>query len=158
MKALQLNGVSPPTADPRVQKIVEFLRATQYRAVRIQDLASRIGLGPSRLAHLFKRETRHSIREFVLERRLLEAARLVASTEKRISAICYSVGFSDLSNFNHAFKRRFGMSPREARRRSAYSQPFAAAVSRIYQEIADDTNFSFLRTADPAFKLERPNT
>lgn len=154
MKIFQVSA-SPPTADRRVQKTIEFLQQTQYRTVQTRDLARRIGLGPSRLAHLFKRETRQSIREFVLERRLLEAARLIASTEKRISAICYSVGFSDLSNFNHAFKRRFGMSPREARHRCAYWEPVAPAISTSYQEIADGTKSSFLQTHSHAFKLER---
>jgi|SRR6185369_15258254 AraC-like DNA-binding protein len=157
MKAFQASGVSPPTVDRRVQRTVEFLQETQYRTVRIHDLARRIGLGPSRLAHLFKRETHQSIREFVLEKRLLEAARLVTSTEKRISAICYSVGFSDLSNFNHAFKRRFGMSPREARHRCVNSELSAPGISTTYQEIADDTNFSFLQTAGHGFKLEQRN-
>jgi AraC-like DNA-binding protein len=155
MKALQVNDGWPPIADRRVQEIIEFLQKTQYRTVRIQDLAKGIGLSPSRLAHLFKRETRQSIREFVLEKRLLEAARLLASTEKRISAICYSVGFSDVSNFNHAFKRSFGMSPREARRRRAHPSRSLTKISTINQEIADDTNSSVLQTADPAFKLER---
>ena len=157
MNGLRINGAPPAIGDRRVQKIVSFLEETKYRTVRIQELAKRIGVGPSRLAHLFKLETQQSIREFVLERRLIEVARLVATTEKRISAICYSVGFTDLSNFNHAFKRRFGMSPREARRRCAYSELSTAGFSTIYQEIAESTNSSVLQTADVAFKLELRN-
>jgi len=144
MKGLRINGAPTPIADRRVQKVISFLEETKYRTVRIRDLAKTIGVGPSRLTHLFKCETQQSIRKFVLERRLLEAARLLASTEKRISAICYLVGFTDLSNFNHAFKRRFGMSPREARRRCTYSEPVAGGFSTIYQEIAGSTNSSVL--------------
>jgi AraC family transcriptional regulator of arabinose operon len=129
MNGSRIHGVSTPIADRRVQKTVEFLQEIQYRPVRVQDLARRIGLGPSRLTHVFKLQTRQSIREFIHERRLLEAARLLISTEERISSICYSVGFSDLSNFNHAFKRRFGMSPREARRRGVPSELFTPALA-----------------------------
>ena len=40
---------------------------------------------------------------------------LIVQTHERISQIAYSVGFGDVSNFNHAFKRRFHMSPRQYR-------------------------------------------
>jgi AraC-like DNA-binding protein len=57
---------------------------------------------------------------------------LGATGEERISVI--SVGFGDVSNFNHAFKKRFGMPPR------AYRESIRnAADSNSYQEKADDT-------------------
>ena len=77
----------------------------------MSDLAQSVGLGASRLEHLFKSEARISIRDFVRERRLSEAAVMLRTTEERISTICYAVGFSDVSNFSHAFKKRFGVSP-----------------------------------------------
>ena len=43
------------------------------------------------------------------------AAMLIVQSHERISQIAYSVGFGDVSNFNHSFKRRFGMSPRQYR-------------------------------------------
>jgi transcriptional regulator GlxA family with amidase domain len=101
--------------DRRIRRVVEWLEGDWRRPLRLADLAGRVGLGVSRLEHLFKTHTKLSIREFVREKRLLEAAQLLASTDERVSQIGYAVGFRDMSNFDHAFKRRFGMSPREYR-------------------------------------------
>jgi AraC-type DNA-binding domain-containing proteins len=105
--------------DRRVRRIVELLQEKWPDAVRVRDLAQRVGLGASRLEHLFKNDAKVTIREFVHERRLLAAADLLLTTDERVSAICHRVGFNDVSNFNHAFKRRFGLPPREFRARDS---------------------------------------
>lgn len=85
----------------------------------MSELAARLGLSASRLEHLFKEHVNLSIRAYVHERRLRRAAELIASTDERISQICYASGFSDPSNFNHAFKKSFGVTPKEYRRATA---------------------------------------
>lgn len=37
--------------------------------------------------------------------------------DRGISAVAYDVGFSDLSYFNRVFRRRFGATPSDVRRR-----------------------------------------
>jgi AraC-like DNA-binding protein len=81
-------------------------------------LAANIGLSTSRLAHLFRDNAGMSIQSYIVEQRLQAAAKLIVQSDERISQIAYRVGFNDVSNFNHAFKRRFGMSPRQYRARS----------------------------------------
>jgi len=96
----------------RVRSVLE----EQYRdPPSIDQLAETVGLSASRLAHLFRREIGKSIQGYVIERRLLMAAMLIVQSHEQISQIAYSVGFGDVSNFNHSFKRRFGMSPRQYR-------------------------------------------
>jgi AraC family transcriptional regulator of arabinose operon len=101
--------------DRRIRKIVQVIDECWRMPVRVEDLARHVGVGVSRLEHLFKDEARISIREFIHERRLREAARLLVSTEERVSVISFSVGFQHVSNFNHAFKKRYGVSPRQYR-------------------------------------------
>lgn len=101
--------------DRRVRSIVAWLDIEWREPVRVTELARQVGLGASRLEHLFKVHAKTSIRDFVRERRLLEAAERLAASEERISVISFGVGFGDVSNFNHAFKKRFGVSPREYR-------------------------------------------
>ena len=101
--------------DRRVIWIVQLLEHRWHAHVRLSELARIVGLGESRLQHLFKQETRISIREYIRERRLREAARMLEQTEERISVISFRVGFQHVANFNHAFKKSFGVSPREYR-------------------------------------------
>ena len=80
-------------------------------------LAKRHGITPRYIGALFEREAT-SFSHYVRERRLARALRLLTSAGHAhllISAIAYEVGFSDVSNFNHAFRRHYGASPSEAR-------------------------------------------
>jgi AraC-like DNA-binding protein len=101
--------------DRRIRRVASVLDEQYRDPPSIEQLADGVGLSGSRLAHLFRDETGASIQTYVVERRLFMAAMLIVQTDERISQIAYSVGFGDVSNFNHSFKRRFAMSPREYR-------------------------------------------
>jgi AraC-like DNA-binding protein len=103
--------------DRRVREVLDLLEAQWPQQLRTRDLAATVNLGTSRLAHLVKESTQLSIRDRIRHRRIAEAAHLLVTTHQRISEICYSVGFSDVSNFNHAFRRELGVSPGEYRER-----------------------------------------
>jgi AraC-like DNA-binding protein len=57
--------------------------------------------------------------EFLLGQRLAYARRLLNDprfSSRPIASIAFDAGFADLSTFNRAFRRRFGMTPSEMRR------------------------------------------
>lgn len=61
-------------------------------------------------------EMNSSFTEFITEERLVSAAKkLSLSAEVPISDVAYNSGFSDISHFNHLFKRRFSMTPSDYR-------------------------------------------
>lgn len=101
--------------DRRIKRVTSVLDERYKDPPTLQQLADSVGLSTSRLAHLFRDEIGMSIQAYVRERRLLMAAMLLVQTHEQIAQIAYGVGFGDVSNFNHAFKRRFGMSPRQYR-------------------------------------------
>jgi len=102
--------------DRRIRRVTNVLDQQYRDPPSLEQLADDVGLSASRLAHLFREEVGRSIQSYILERRLIMAAMLIVQTHERISQIAYSVGFGDVSNFNHAFKRRFEMSPRQYRK------------------------------------------
>lgn len=87
-------------------------------------VAAGLGVTP-RYVHLLLEATGKSFSHHVLERRLEEAMALLQSPERpdrKIAAIAAEAGFSDLSYFNRAFRRRYGATPsdiREAARRAS---------------------------------------
>jgi AraC family transcriptional regulator of arabinose operon len=103
--------------DRRVKRTKSVLDQEYRNPPAIEQLAEGVGLSASRLAHLFRDETGMSIQSYIVERRLFMAAMLIVQSDEQISQIAYRVGFGDVSNFNHSFKRRFAMSPREYRAR-----------------------------------------
>ena len=81
-------------------------------------LAKRLGITPRYVHRLFETEGT-TFSQFVLARRLMLARRLLAdpcNDQRTVTEIAYEVGFGDLSYFNRAFRRRFGITPTEARR------------------------------------------
>jgi AraC-like DNA-binding protein len=116
--------------DRRVAMTLTLLTDEWRKEHRLADLAAAVNLAPSRLQHLFKDAVAMSIGQHLRNRRLREAARLLASTHERISEIAYYVGFRDASNFNHAFRREFGVSPREYRRKTEDAPLSKAGITK----------------------------
>ena len=82
------------------------------------DVAAHLGITPRYVHLLFETESL-SFAKFVIDRRLARAHQMLLDprmTERTISTIAFTVGFADLSHFNRAFKRQFGVTPSEARR------------------------------------------
>lgn len=78
---------------------------------------SRHGISERYLRALFADEET-SFTDFVLEKRLTYVFRRLTGphcADLLIAPIAYEAGFNDLSWFNRAFRRRFGMTPSEAR-------------------------------------------
>ncbi len=101
--------------DRRIRRVRTVLDEQYRDPPSIHELAAMVGLSESRLAHLFREEAGKSIRSYVVDRRLYMASLLILQTHERISQIAYGVGFNDVSNFNHSFKKSFGMSPGQYR-------------------------------------------
>lgn len=81
-------------------------------------IAARFGFSKSHIHQLFKPES-ESISDYILRRRLEEAARALASeafATRTITEIAFHWGFNSLTHFGRAFKFRFGATPTEFRR------------------------------------------
>jgi AraC-like DNA-binding protein len=97
-----LGIVEAQLADPALRTL--SLAAACGASVRtIQNLFAGMGTTPS---------------AYILERRLARAAeRLAAAPEASITEIAFELGFNDSAYFARAFRQRFGISPREWRRK-----------------------------------------
>jgi AraC-like DNA-binding protein len=83
----------------------------------LSALAKRHGVTPRYVRALFEQEGT-SCSDYIRERRLKYAHHLLTSpgyTHLHIIEIAYEAGFGDISNFNRAFRRRFGATPSEIR-------------------------------------------
>jgi hypothetical protein len=58
-----------------------------------------------------------------------------------ITAIAYAAGFGDLSHFNHSFRRRYGVPPREVRRMPQRGMRGGFDVSRVYVKPPDGGSY-----------------
>ncbi len=85
--------------------------------IALADVAARHGVSPGYVRALF-REEGTSFTDYLLDQRLLRAFRRLsnpANAALSVGAVAYDCGFNNLSWFYRAFRRRFGMTPGEAK-------------------------------------------
>lgn len=83
----------------------------------LASVAQRHRVSPRSIQLLFER-TGVTFSEFLLEQRLMRAARLLRDPLHRLNKIsdfAYLCGFNDVSYFHRTFRQRFGMTPSDAK-------------------------------------------
>ncbi|MGF9693567.1 AraC family transcriptional regulator [Rhizobium sp. 0TCS1.26] len=78
-------------------------------------LARKAGLPARDVSAVINRVTGLNVSQFVNARRIREACRLLAETDRGVTDIMFSVGFATKSNFNREFRRVAGTSPSQWR-------------------------------------------
>jgi AraC-like DNA-binding protein len=109
------NGASP---DARVNEVIDRLKQTPGAPLDLESLARDVGMSSSGFRHLWRRVIGSPLARFRRDLRLDASAVELTSTHRTVSEIAYDLGFNDLRYFERAFRRRFGISPTEYRRRS----------------------------------------
>lgn len=77
----------------------------------LSDVAANLGITPNYLSEQFHEITGKRYKEYLNDVRLMYAKKLLASSNLSVTEICFTSGFSSLSNFLRVFKTKYGMSP-----------------------------------------------
>jgi AraC-type DNA-binding domain-containing proteins len=77
----------------------------------IEDIARLAGLSVPHLHAVYREATGESPHRALVNRRLVEARRLLVVTRKSVKEIAYEVGYADPVAFCKAFKKQSGLSP-----------------------------------------------
>jgi len=81
----------------------------------LSDVAKSVNLTPGYLTTWVRRRTGKTVQEWIIERKLVEARKLLAESDLPVGSIARAVGFSDPAYFTRVFTRDVGMSPRRWR-------------------------------------------
>ena len=102
----------------RLQDAKDYACAKRHRpGLSLDEIAQRQRVSPRYLRMLFETEGT-SFSQFLREHRLQHSYHLLTSplyAQLPISTIAYEAGFGDLSNFNRAFRARYGLTPSDVR-------------------------------------------
>ncbi len=96
---------------PDIVKAIARLRQDFDRPLKIDDIASELGMSVSGFHHHFKAVTAMSPLQFQKQMRLQEARRLMLGEGLDAASAGYRVGYNDAAYFNREYKKLFGIPP-----------------------------------------------
>ena len=101
--------------------VVSYIETHLHEKISLAETAARFFVSESTIGQTFQKKMHVSFYHYVTQRRLI-AAKSIISQESNLDILSEKVGFSDYSAFYRAFKKEFGISPREYRNLIAESQ------------------------------------
>ena len=104
-----------PPGTARLKHVLQRIQQEYDQPLTVEDVAKGCGCSASHFMRWFRQMTGSSFVAYLNEYRLAEAAKRLRGSEEKVLPISQEVGFESLSNFNHQFKLRYGLTPREYR-------------------------------------------
>ncbi|MGA9028587.1 MAG: GlxA family transcriptional regulator [Steroidobacteraceae bacterium] len=134
---------------PKLKEIIRLMEGTTAKPPDMRQLADCVGLSARQVERLFREHLRTSPKAFYLNLRLSRARALLRQTINPVIGIALECGFGSTSHFYHAYKREFGVSPTQDRRRSGTSGSSGKTKPRASIAARDSRQ----RTGDPVRRL-----
>ena len=103
-------GGATKSYDPKIEKVLSYINENLGSPLSVEQLAEQVYLSKYHFMRLFKAQTGSTVHNYVRQKRLMNAARLIREGVPANQAAADS-GFSDYSAFHRAFRETFGMSP-----------------------------------------------
>ena len=97
-----------------VLKVLRYIESN-YRTASLAQLAQMMNESLYQLSRFIKKNTGHTFKELLLQKRLNQAAFLLSTTKLPVSDIIYHVGYDNTSYFHRVFREKYGMTPKEYR-------------------------------------------
>lgn len=98
-----------------VEQVVRWMHQNLDAEVSMERLAEKAGVSPFHFLRTFRRFTGVTPALFLSSLRLEEAKRLLLTTERSVTDICFDVGYNSLGTFTTRFTQLVGLSPARLR-------------------------------------------
>ena len=101
-----------------VAKSIEYLDCNLHTPLRIDEVAEHVGLSAGYSSELFHRETGLAFSDYVMRQRIETAGNMLRYSDYSSTEISEILAFSSQSYFIRCFRKVYGMTPSEYRRKS----------------------------------------
>lgn len=106
------------SSQARLQLMMQYIHQKSAYNISLSDIADQAKVSKSTALNLFQRYLGISPVTYLINYRLQEAAKLLASTEKKITVISKDTGFDSVDYFCKAFKKYYKLTPTEYRKKA----------------------------------------
>lgn len=104
--------------EPLLAAVFGVIEERYCEPISLRDVARAVGLSSGHLTTVIRRKTGRTVLEWITERRLAEARRMLVETDLAVEEIGRKVGYGEASYFVRSFRRTFGTTPAGWRRAS----------------------------------------
>lgn len=101
-----------------VQKTIALIEYDITSNLSLSSLASLQNISPGYLSTIFKKETGKTLTEFIVDKRVEHAKRLLTTTRLQVQTVALHCGIMDVQYFSKIFKKKTGKTPKEYRETS----------------------------------------
>ena len=107
------------TRDGKLYPVLSYINQNYRSPITLEQLAARAYLSVPYLSKLFRKETGVSYLEYLTNIRLKAAVHDLIYTKEPVTRIAMNSGFSGIKTFNSQFRKKYGCSPGEYRKKYA---------------------------------------
>ena len=101
-----------------ITTVKEYIQNNYMNDVRLSSIAEMLSVSQEHLSRVFKHETGIGFKEYLVRFRLQKAEDMLKhETGRAVSEVAYACGFNDGNYFSYIFKKMYGISPTQVRRK-----------------------------------------
>lgn len=98
------------------ERIITFLDMHYREDIDFEEAAAELRISYSHMRHVMREKGDTSLTDYINRRRIIEAKRLLISTDKKLTEIAEQVGYHNVQSFNRFFKKYEGTTPNSLRK------------------------------------------
>lgn len=101
--------------ESRIYPVHNYIMKNFKEDISLGKVAEVANMNPSAFSRYFKKNQGITLVQYINNIRVGYACKLLMKKEMSVIEICYASGFSNVSNFNRHFRKKYQMAPREYR-------------------------------------------
>ena len=107
----------PKTDNIYILKVINYIQNNLYSKITVAELAELAGIEPEYLSLLSKQHLKCTMTQYIAQRKISEAKKLLRFTDNSLSDIANLLCYSSQSHFQRQFKKIRGITPEQYRKK-----------------------------------------